>query len=47
MSKRYKWSNIQGDLHRAFKIASDFDAEVHTNTRKYLEVGHPISFSDQ
>ena len=46
MSKRYKRNNIQGDLHRAFKIASDFDAEVHTNTWKYLEVGHPISFTE-
>ena len=40
--KRYKWNNIRDDLHRAFKIASDFDAEVQTITQKYLEVGYPI-----
>ena len=42
--KRYKWNNIRVDLHRAFKIASDFDAEVQTITLKYLEVGYPIGF---
>ena len=42
--KRYKWNNIRGDLHHAFKIASDFDAEVQTITVKYLEVRYPISF---
>ena len=42
--KRYKRNNIRGDLHRAFKIASDFDAEVQTITQKYLEVGYPIGF---
>ena len=42
--KRYKRNNIRCDLHRAFKIASDFDAEVQTITLKYLEVGYPISF---
>ena len=42
--KRYKQSDIQGDLHHAFKIASNFDAEVQTITLKYLEVGYPISF---
>ena len=42
--ERYKRNNIRCDLHRAFKIASDFDAEVQTITLKYLEVGYPISF---
>ena len=28
--KGYKSDNMQGELHRAFKIASDFDAEVQT-----------------
>ena len=39
---RYKRNNIRGDLHRVFKMASDFDAEVQTITQKYLEVGYPI-----
>ena len=34
--KRYKNNNINGDLHRAFKIASDFDTEVSIITKKYL-----------
>ena len=42
--KRYKRNNIRGDLHRAFKIASDFHEEVQTITQKYLEVGYPIGF---
>ena len=42
--KRYKRNKIPGDLHPAFKIASDFDAEVQTITQKYLEVGYPIGF---
>ena len=42
--KRYKRNNIPGDLHHAFRIASDFDAEVQTSTQKYLEVGYPIGF---
>ena len=31
-------------MHRAFKIASDFDEEVQTITLKYLEVGYPIGY---
>ena len=31
-------------MHRAFKIASDFDVEVQTITQKYLEVEYPIGF---
>ena len=38
--KRYKRNNIRGNLHRAFKIASD--VEVQTITLKYVEVGYPI-----
>ena len=45
MPKRYKRNNIRGDFYGAFKIASDFDAEVQTITREYLEVGYPISFN--
>ena len=40
--RRYKPNNIQGDLDRAFKVASDFDAEFQKITQKYLEVGYPI-----
>ena len=29
-------------MHRVFKMASDFDAEVQAITQKYLEVGYPI-----
>ena len=31
-------------MHRAFKVASDFDAEVQTIIQKYLEIGYPIVF---
>ena len=44
ISKRYKHNNIRGDLHHAFKIASDFDAKVRTITIKYLEVENPVGF---
>ena len=40
--KRYKRNNINGDLHRAFKIASDFDAEVSIITKKYLDAGYSL-----
>ena len=42
--KRYQRNNINGDLHRAFKIASDFDAEVSIITKKYLDAGYPLGF---
>ena len=42
--KKYKRNNINGDLHRAFKIASDFDAEVSIITKKYLYAGYPLGF---
>ena len=29
-------NNINGDLHRAFKITSDFDAEVYIITKKLV-----------
>ena len=31
-------------MHRAFKIASDFDAGVSIITKKYLDAGYPIGF---
>ena len=42
--KSYKRNNVNGDLHRAFKVASDFDAEVSIITKKYLDAGYPIGF---
>ena len=33
---------IQDDFHLAFKIASDFDAEVQTILLRYLEFAYPI-----
>ena len=42
--KRYKRNYINGDLHLAFKIASDFDEEVSIITKKYLDAGYPIGF---
>ena len=42
MPKRYKRNNIQDDLHLAFKVASDFDAELQTILLRYLEFAYPI-----
>ena len=42
--RKYKWNNIRGDFHYAFKNASDFDVEVQAITRKNLEIGYPIGF---
>ena len=42
--KTYKRNDINGDLHRGFKTASNFDAEVSIITKKYLEAGYPIGF---
>ena len=42
--KLYKRNNINDDLHRAFKIFSDSDAEVSIIIKKYLEAGYPIGF---
>ena len=42
--KRYKRNNINGDLHRALKIASYFDTEVSAITKKYLDAGYTIGF---
>ena len=43
--KRYKKNDINGHLHKAFKITSDFDAEISVITKKYLEAGYPIGFT--
>ena len=41
--KRHKRSNLNGDLHRAFKV-SDLDGKVSIITNKYLDGGYPIVF---
>ena len=33
--KRYKKNNMKGNLHRAFQMASGFDAEVSNIAKKY------------
>ena len=40
--KRYKRNNINGDLHRALKFASGFDAEVFIIRKKYLDDGYQL-----
>ena len=42
--RRQKMDNINDDLHRAFKIAPDFDAETSIITKKYLDAGSSIGF---
>ena len=42
--KRYKRNAINGELHRASKIASNFQAEVERIKRKFQDVGYPIKF---
>ena len=42
--KRYKRNAINGDLHRASKIASNFESEVTRIRVKYKNVGFPERF---
>ena len=42
--KRYKRNTIRGELHRAFKISSNFDAELDRIRRKFRLVGYPNRF---
>ena len=42
--KRYKRNAINGDLHRASKIASNFESEVTRIRVKYKKVGFPERF---
>ena len=44
--KRYKRNAINGELHRAFKISSNFDKEVLNIKQKFKNVGFPIRFID-
>ena len=41
---RYKPNAITGDLHRAKKIAEDFNFEVKCITKKLLSPGFPRNF---
>lgn len=42
--KRYKRNTIRGELHRASKISSNFDAELDRIRRKFHDVGYPKRF---
>ena len=42
--KRYKRNAINGELHRARKIASDFEKEKNRIRKKFLDVGFPSRF---
>ena len=41
-NKRCKRNAIKGELHRASKISSNFNAEVDRFKRKFVDVGYPI-----
>ena len=41
---RYKRNAINGDLHRAKRISSDFDKEIKTIKEKYRTAGFPVRF---
>ena len=42
--KRYKRNAINGNLHRAFRISSEFEKEVNIIKEKYLNAGYPLKF---
>ena len=44
--KRYKRNAILCDLHRAHKIASDFDKEIPIIRKKFVDAGYPSRFVD-
>ncbi len=44
--KRYKRNAINGELHRAQKIASNFDEETKRIKKKFLDAGFPSKFID-
>ena len=41
---RYKRNAITGELHRAKRIANDFNFEVKRMTKKFLSAGFPRNF---
>ena len=46
MPKRYKRNAINGDLHRAKRIATDFENEKRIIRKKFLDAGFPPRFVD-
>ena len=42
--KRYKRNNINGELHRAKMISSNFDKEVQRIRLKFKKAGYPLRF---
>lgn len=42
--KRYKRNTINGNLHRAWMISSDFEAEVKIIKDKFKSAGYPEKF---
>ena len=44
--KRYKRNAINGELHRALRISSNFEEEKRRIKKKYLDVGFPSRFID-
>ena len=40
----YKRDKITSELHRAKKIAADFDKELRRIKRKFLHAGYPVSY---
>ena len=42
--KRYKRNNINGDLHRAKKIASNFENEIIKIRKKYIKADYPLRY---
>ena len=44
--KKYKRNAVLGDLHKAYKISSNFELEKHRIMKNYLSFfSHTISFS--
>ena len=42
--KKYKRNAILGDLHRAYKVSSNFKLEKQPIKKKYLSVNFPYNF---
>ena len=42
--KRYKRNAINGALHRAYRISSNFEKEVNIIRDKYTKAGYPLNF---
>ena len=42
--KKYKRNAILGDLHRAYKVSSNFELEKQRIKKKYLSVNFPYIF---